>query len=168
MRCTAPSADRVRLVIDGHSFLAEPCEDTVVFTLADNRPALTSRTSERPIELFTVEDDEEAVEAEKLARVQAAAKRPRTPRSQRPSERVKAERALARERHQAVWLNGHWQGQADHAARPLRDRVTEADLGELTTLAMSAVLCDPELRRSFMEACAGAEVAELEAAAFAE
>jgi hypothetical protein len=165
MRPTAQAITTLRLLVDGRPTVVEPTNDaTILFSLDGHRCAITSREQDRLIELSTVEPTEDELDAAAMARVLEAAAGPRVPRSERPSAQVKAARVAARQYHQATWSHGYNEGQARFEARPLAERVTDADVPELVELAMRAVLADPELREQFLEACAGAAVEE----AFAE
>lgn len=150
---------RVRMIINGRPMIAQGDENTVIFDHGSYRCSVTTRNGNVPITI-TAEDDEEALVYAAGQRVKEAAARPFTPRSERPSARVAAARKSARQYHEATWNHGFNEGQARFEARPLAERVTEADVPELIELAMRAVLGDPKLRDELRGALDGAEIEE--------
>lgn len=161
MRSAAQAITSLCLLVDGRTTVVQPTnDDTVLFSLDAHRCAITSRVQDRLIELTTVAPDEDELDAAAMGRVLDAAAGPRVPRPERPSARVAAARVAARQYHEATWNHGYNEGQARFEARPLNQRVSEADIPELVQLAMGAVLADPALRAEFRAACEGADLEE--------
>lgn len=161
-KAPAQAITALRLLIDGRSTVVEPANgDTILFSLDGHRCAITSRVQDQLMELSTVAPTEDELDAAAMGRVLEAAAGPRVPRSDRPSAQVQAARVAARQYHQATWSHGYNEGQARFEARPLAERVTEADVPALVELAAGAILADPVLRAQMREAL---DAAELEAA----
>jgi hypothetical protein len=155
----AQSIESLRLLIDGRSTVVVAANDaTGLVSLNGHRCAVMGREDDRLIELSTVAPTEEELEAAAMGRVLEAAAGPKVPRSARPSTQVAAARTAARQYHAAVWGHGYNEGQAHWDAKPLRQRVTEADVPALVELAIGAVLADPALRAQLREALDAAEM----------
>lgn len=161
-KAPAQSIDTLRLLIDGRTTYVVASNDaTGLVSLDGHRCAVMGKQDDRLIELTTVAPTEEELEAAAMGRVLEAAKRPRAPKAERPSVRVAAAQAAARQYHQATWSHGYNEGQAHWDAKPLRQRVSESDVPELVELAMGAILADPVLREQMRDAL---DAAEMEAA----
>ena len=162
MNRNAQSITELRLLIDGRTTIVEPANDqTILFSLDGHRCAITSRVQDRLIELSTVAPDEDVLVAEADARVREAAQRPKTPRSERPSALQQSVRTAARQYHEATWNHGYSQAQAEYSRRPLKERVTEADVPGLVELVMSHMLSSPALREQLLDALAATELEAL-------
>lgn len=161
----ATTVEHVRVRVNGRAMIATPVGDTVVIAHDQDlfRCSITTRTTGNTI-AFSIEDDIEQRGYDALQKVREHARLPQIPKSRYPSERVQAERVIARQRHEAVWQHGYNEGQARFAALPLAEKVTDANLDELIELAMRAVLGNPELRNSFRAALDGADIEEALAA----
>jgi len=162
MRSESQSIDSLKLLIDGRTTLVRPTnEHTALFSMNGHRCAIAGKQDDRLIELTTVAPDEDTLEAEAVARVKEAARRPRTPLAQRPSVLQASVRRANREYHAAVWAHGYGQCEAEYSRKPLAERVTEADVPGLVEMVIGHVLGNVELRDQLLNALAATEVEAL-------
>lgn len=154
---------RVGLIVDGRPMVAE-VDGVGTTTIYDirGRQVIAATSPDQVITLrLTPLDTELQDRAAANARVKAAAAGPWTPKLDRPAARQQAVRAAARQYHSAVWANGCNEGEARYEARPLNQRITEADVPALVEIATAAILCDPALRAEFRLALDAVELEDL-------